>query len=99
MNIVLIVGAIVGTAMAIRYVLIREKRPSRKADLRHHIFMIHDPSGCAHAGDHLRQARHIMEHYGIDLAEVGFNGDYHALQRECERSMQRAHARRMSLAC
>ncbi|GEM_PF-4848821 len=57
----------------VRESLITSKRPQRKKELRHHIDMITDPSGCEYeqAKRHYEACKHIIEHYGIELKEVG----------------------------
>jgi hypothetical protein len=72
---------------------INVKRPERKRELSHHIDMILDPHGCRHAMRHYKACTHILEYYGIEPREVGFNGDLDDLFMLVDGSLSRALAR------
>jgi hypothetical protein len=73
MGIFIAVCTLVVIVVLVREIIITMKRPQRIGDLRHHIIMIADPAGREFAQGivHYNSCRHIMEHYRIDLRELG----------------------------
>ncbi|MEN9913204.1 MAG: hypothetical protein RLY66_612 [Candidatus Parcubacteria bacterium] len=80
----------------IRALWMNSKRSERRGDLRRYIGIIRDDAGCDRAPCYYRECKHIVEHYGIELSEVGFKGNLSALRIEADQSVARAIARRNS---
>ena len=76
--------------MWIRNLFIILKRPSRKRELRAAIDHILEPQGCSFARSKFAECDHIVEHYGINLTDVGYAGDLVALEIDAEKSYDRS---------
>lgn len=108
MEIYIAIITLVIIVILVREAIIVLKRPQRMSELRHHISMITDPAGCdgEQVIRHYEACKHIIEHYGIGLEEVGnpktgyiishdgcIIADLADLYVEVRKSSQRAEAR------
>jgi len=85
----------------VREVIIISKRPQRKRELKHHVDMITDPIGCDQAISHYEACQHIIEHYGINLQDIGYFGyggsDLTDLYIDVGKSLELAKRRREAI--
>lgn len=93
--VLLAVAILFAAFMLIRAVCMLCKRSERRRELKHHISIIQDTAGCDRASCYYRECMHIVEHYGILLSEVGYDGDLMKLRDEANDSIERAATRRM----
>lgn len=77
------------TAYFVRECFIIGKRPARKAELKCYIAELRSPRGCGYAEKRLYDCLHVMEHYGVSLSEVGFEGSLDNLCEEAYKSFLR----------
>lgn len=77
-------------AYLVRVGLICSKRPERKAELSRYVSAILSSSGDSQAEVYADRCAHIVEHYGIDLCDVGFMHEIDELRRQASLSVDRA---------
>ncbi len=83
---------------SIRAVLIRRKRPERRAEMIRLIDEICEPVGNTYARKLYDRCYKIRERYGITLKSCGYAGDMSDLKLDADNSEARAH-RRGKLTC
>lgn len=86
-----LVGAFLVGSYLFREVCILNKKPLRTRELAAHIRAICDcgEDGCSQADYHYKECIHIIEHYGVKLADAGFDGTVRQLHRKAMVAMRR----------
>ena len=85
-TIVFVAAVIIVITLCIRRLMIMNKRSSRKMELAICVGNILDSHSSKPADIEAQKAIHIVEHYGIKLSEVGYNGQKGDLLEEASKA-------------